>query len=128
MTPERIGWAAAEAARSHAALTVELDRRRVFVDPRGRQSKLARAIGHGGGRAARGGGGFRLALLVTVEPHPTEHANSLSGARVAHLGLCSGMATLDGLAHYNFVFLKPERSVEVARDVVAGSHAKGDAS
>ena len=52
MTPERTGWAAAEAACSHAALTVEPDRRRVFVDPRGHRSKLARAVVHRGGRAA----------------------------------------------------------------------------
>jgi hypothetical protein len=51
-----------------------------------------------------------------------------NGDETAHLRQSSGMATLDGLAHRNFVLLKPERSVEVARDVVAGSDMKGDAS
>src|SRR5215204_4651342 len=127
MTPERIGW---EAGRSHAALTVELDRRRVFVDPRGHQSKLARAVVHRGGRAAREGGSFRLALVVTAggEPHVTEHANNVLGAASFISASCAGTATLDGFAHCNFVFLKTERSVEVARDVVAGSGVKGDAS
>ena len=52
-----------------------------------------------------------------------------NGDETAHLPPnARGLATLDGLAHRNFVFLKPERSVEVARDVVAGSDVKGDAS
>jgi hypothetical protein len=50
------------------------------------------------------------------------------GEESAHLRHGPRMATLDGLAHRNFVFLKPERSVEVARAVVAGSNVKGDAS
>ena len=35
---------------------------------------------------------------------------------------------MEGLAHRDFVLLEPERSVEVARAVVAGSNVEGDAS
>ena len=67
---------------------------------------------------------------ATIRSAGPTHANGDIGQRMAtRVGAQrSGMAVLGALAHYNFVFLKPERSVEVARDVVAGSDMEGNAS
>ena len=95
--------------------------------PRGTRSPHRGWRGHpGGGSNLRAGGS------TGGGPIPGAGARSREGRRAGLAGTAAtapaSRAPLDGLAHGNFVFLKPERSVEVARDVVAGTNVKGDAS